>query len=36
MRLGAFDYVLKPAALDELLEKVRQTYERKMFQEGQS
>jgi DNA-binding response OmpR family regulator len=36
MQLGAFDYVMKPVALDELLEKVRQAYERKMIQEGKS
>jgi two-component system OmpR family response regulator len=35
MQLGAFDYVMKPIALDELLEKVRQAYERKLLQEGQ-
>jgi two-component system, OmpR family, response regulator len=35
MQLGAFDYVMKPVALDELLEKVRQAYERKVIQEGQ-
>jgi DNA-binding NtrC family response regulator len=35
MQLGAFDYVMKPIALDELLEKVRQAYEKKMLQEGQ-
>ncbi len=34
MQLGAFDYVMKPVALDELLEKVRQAYERKLLQEG--
>lgn len=34
MQLGAFDYVMKPVALDELLEKVRQAYERKLIQEG--
>ena len=34
MQLGAFDYVMKPVALDELLEKMRQAYERKMIQEG--
>ena len=32
MQLGAFDYVMKPVALDELLEKVRQAYERKLIQ----
>ena len=35
MQLGAFDYLIKPVALDELLEKVRQAYERKLIQEGQ-
>ena len=35
MQLGAFDYLMKPIALDELLEKVRQAYERKLIQEGQ-
>ena len=34
MQLGAFDYLMKPIALDELLEKVRQAYERKLVQEG--
>ncbi len=34
MKLGAFDYLIKPVALDELLEKVRQAYERKLIQEG--
>lgn len=36
MQLGAFDYVMKPVALDELLEKIRQAYERKLIQEGQT
>jgi two-component system OmpR family response regulator len=36
MQLGAFDYVMKPVALDELLEKARQAYERKMIQEGKA
>ena len=35
MQLGAFDYLMKPIALDELLEKVRQAYERKLTQESQ-
>ncbi|MFZ0052740.1 MAG: response regulator [Desulfobaccales bacterium] len=35
MQLGAFDYLMKPIALDELLEKGRQAYERKLTQEGQ-
>ncbi len=34
MQLGAFDYLIKPVALDELLVKVRQAYERKQIQEG--
>lgn len=33
MQLGAFDYVIKPAAIDDLLEKVRQAYERKLLHE---
>ena len=33
MQLGAFDYVLKPADIDELLEKVQQAYERKSLHE---
>ena len=36
MERGAFDYVMKPVALDELLEKVRQAYDRKLIQEGKS
>jgi two-component system OmpR family response regulator len=34
MQLGAFDYVMKPVPLDELLERMRQAYERKLIQEG--
>ena len=33
MKLGAFDYLMKPVNLDELLERVRQAYERKMIHE---
>jgi len=33
MQLGAFDYVMKPAEIDDLLEKVRQAYERKSLHE---
>jgi two-component system, OmpR family, response regulator len=33
MQLGAFDYVMKPAEFDELLEKVQQAYERKSLHE---
>ncbi|MBM4274838.1 MAG: response regulator [Deltaproteobacteria bacterium] len=32
MQLGAFDYVMKPMPLDELLDKMRQAYERKVIQ----
>lgn len=30
MQLGAFDYVAKPAPLNELLDKIRQAYEKKL------
>jgi DNA-binding NtrC family response regulator len=33
IQLGAFDYVMKPADLDELMEKMRQAYQRKVLQE---
>ncbi|HDQ39625.1 MAG TPA: response regulator [Desulfonatronum sp.] len=33
MQLGAFDYVMKPARLDDLLQKIRQAVERKKLQE---
>ncbi len=33
MQFGAFDYVMKPADLDELLEKIQQAYERKRIHE---
>lgn len=36
MQLGAFDYVMKPVPLDELLDKMRQAFERKQIQEGKS
>ena len=29
MQLGAFDYVMKPAPLHDLLDKIRQAYDRK-------
>ncbi|HME46243.1 MAG TPA: response regulator [Syntrophorhabdales bacterium] len=35
MKLGAFDYVMKPVNVDELLEKVREAYERKVIREEQ-
>ncbi|MFP5213505.1 MAG: sigma-54-dependent transcriptional regulator [Acidobacteriota bacterium] len=33
MQLGAFDYMMKPADIDELLEKIRQAYQRKSLHE---
>jgi DNA-binding NtrC family response regulator len=33
MNLGAFDYVMKPVNIDDLLEMIRQAFERKMVQE---
>ena len=32
MQLGAFDYVMKPVALDDLMDKLRQAYERRLIQ----
>ena len=32
MQLGAFDYVLKPVALDDLMDKLRQAHERRLIQ----
>jgi DNA-binding NtrC family response regulator len=34
MQSGAFDYVLKPADIDDLIEKIRQAHERKLIHEG--
>jgi DNA-binding NtrC family response regulator len=33
MQLGAFDYVMKPASINDLLEKITQAYERKLLHE---
>ncbi|MGQ9655102.1 MAG: response regulator [Thermodesulfobacteriota bacterium] len=33
MRMGAFDYVMKPADIDDLVEKIRQAYERRLLLE---
>jgi len=33
MKLGAFDYIMKPADIDELMDKMRQAYERKSIHE---
>jgi len=30
MQLGAFDYVMKPVPLNELIDKIRQAYEKKL------
>jgi two-component system OmpR family response regulator len=32
MQLGAFDYVMKPVALDDLMDKLRQANERRLIQ----
>jgi two-component system, OmpR family, response regulator len=32
MQLGAFDYVMKPVALDDLMDKLRLAYERRLIQ----
>jgi two-component system, OmpR family, response regulator len=36
MKLGAFDYVMKPVNIDDLLEMIRKAYDRKMIQEEQN
>jgi DNA-binding response OmpR family regulator len=36
MRNGAFDYVLKPAEIDDLMEKIRQAGERKSLHKGEA
>jgi DNA-binding NtrC family response regulator len=33
MKKGAFDYIMKPADIDELVKKIRDAYERKKQQE---
>ncbi|NVM56987.1 MAG: response regulator [Desulfobacterales bacterium] len=33
MKLGAFDYIMKPADIDELMEKMRQAHEKKSIHE---
>ncbi len=33
MQLGAFDYVMKPADIDDLTERIRQAFERKKLHE---
>jgi two-component system OmpR family response regulator len=36
MKMGAYDYVMKPANLEELIEKMRQAFERKAVFEEQA
>jgi len=36
MKWGAFDYVMKPANFDDLVEKMRQAYEKKVVSEVQA
>lgn len=33
MQLGAFDYIMKPPDLDDLIDKIAQAYERKLIHE---
>lgn len=33
MKLGAFDFILKPVSIDELMEKMHQAYEKKVVEE---
>jgi two-component system, OmpR family, response regulator len=35
MKLGAFDYVMKPVNIDDLLEMIHKAYDRKIIQEEQ-
>jgi two-component system, OmpR family, response regulator len=35
MKLGAFDYVMKPVNIDDLLDMIHKAYDRKMIQEEQ-
>lgn len=36
MRLGAFDYLLKPCELDDLLDRIRRALEKKAIEEGRT
>lgn len=36
MHYGAFDYVMKPASIDDLLERIREAYHRKALHEKKS
>jgi two-component system OmpR family response regulator len=35
IQLGAFDFIMKPVRFDDLHEKIREAYQRKLVQEGQ-
>jgi DNA-binding NtrC family response regulator len=34
MRMGAFDYLMKPCDISDLIIKIRDAYQRKLTQEG--
>ena len=34
MKIGAFDYIMKPTSIDDLVEKINQAYEKKIAHEG--
>jgi DNA-binding NtrC family response regulator len=34
MKQGAFDYIMKPTSIDDLVEKINQAYEKKTAHEG--
>ncbi len=36
MQMGAFDYVMKPANIDDLVEKIRQAFERRLLLEAKT
>ncbi|HMK35345.1 MAG TPA: response regulator [Desulfomonilaceae bacterium] len=36
LQLGAYNYVMKPVPLDDLLKQMNQAYERKLIEEGRS
>lgn len=36
MQMGAFDYVMKPADIDDLVDKIRQAYERRLLLEAKT
>nr|CBX29162.1 unknown protein [uncultured Desulfobacterium sp.] len=32
MRLGAFDFIMKPVTINDLIEKINQAYQRKLIE----